>query len=531
MLMAVNFRDQEENITEARAGLLKVKYFDLRGQNTTLLENVLDPKEMRALKIAPLERTPTHLIFAFTVETNKSTIEKIKTTFTNYVIDTKLVSRTGLEDLLDRYDPPIIKKDTNVIVADAGASENFIETSRQIQEKLPKEVFAFLIKQAYMLGASDIHIEPGKRAVRIRFRIDGGLHVIAMLDHERFRYVMGDIAARSGVSNGVWSPQSGRLSQEFIDQNGKASTINMRVETVPTMYGQDVVVRLFTYDDSLKTIDNLGLSERERAKLDAVIDHPHGMVLVVGPTGSGKSTTLYSILNQLNTTDRKIVTLEDPVEYEIDGITQVPVFTDEKDSFAEKLRAVMREDPDIIMVGEIRDIDTAQTALQAALTGHLVLATFHASSAGAALSRLMDMIGQNPLMASAVRLVMAQRLVRKIKPDSSEEYEPKPHVKKVVDEALAALPEADRPDMDKFKYFRAKSGEGYEIPYKGRMMILEQLVMTPDMERLIGSGALEVTTRVIQELAIKEGMHTMLQDGLLKAYQGHTTVEEVFRVT
>ena len=137
---------------------------------------------------------------------------------------------------------------------------------------------------------------------------------------------MSDIAARSGVSSGVWSPQSGRLSQDFIDKTGKVTNINMRVETVPTMYGQDVVVRLFTYDDSLKTIDHLGLSELERTKLDAVIDHPHGMVVVVGPTGSGKSTTLYSIINQLNTTDRKIVTLEDPVEFEIEGITQVPVF-------------------------------------------------------------------------------------------------------------------------------------------------------------------------------------------------------------
>lgn len=529
--MAVDFREQEENIAKARAGLLKVEYFDLRGQNTELLENVLDPKEMRALKIAPLERTPTRLIFAFTVETNKSTLDKLQATFTGYVVGTKLVSRAGLEDLLDRYDPPIIKQDTDVIVADAGASENFAETTRQIQEKLPKEVFAFLIKQAYMLGASDIHIEPGKRVVRIRFRIDGGLHVIAMLDHDRFRYVMSDIAARSGVSSGVWSPQSGRLSQDFIDKSGKVTNINMRVETVPTMYGQDVVVRLFTYDDSLKTIDHLGLSELERTKLDAVIDHPHGMVMVVGPTGSGKSTTLYSIINQLNTTDRKIVTLEDPVEFEIEGITQVPVFTDEKDSFAEKLRAVMREDPDIIMVGEIRDIDTAQTALQAALTGHLVLATFHASSAGAALSRLMDMIGQNPLMASAIRLVMAQRLVRRIKPESAEVYEPKPHVKKVVEESLAKLPLEQQPDMENFNYLRAKTGEGHEIPYKGRMMILEQLVMTPDMEKLISTNSMEVTTRVIQDLAIKEGMHTMLQDGLIKADQGLTTVEEVFRVT
>ena len=529
--MPVDFREQEENITAQRAGLLKAEYVNLNGQSPPLVEGVLDPKEMRALKVTPLEKTNMNLTFAFTIETNKATLDKIRSTFTGYVVDFKLVSRHSLEELLDRYDPPPVVEDTDVIVADGGASANFAQITHDLEEKLPKDVFGYLIKQAYLLEASDIHIEPGKEQVRIRFRIDGSLHPIATLDHERFRYVMSDIATRSGVSNGVWSAQSGRLTQDFVDELGEVSTVNMRVETVPTMYGQDVVVRLFTYDDSLKNVSNLGFSDDERVKLDKVIDHPHGMVLVVGPTGSGKSTTLYSIINELNTPDRKIVTLEDPVEYEIEGITQVPVFTDDKDSFAEKLRAVMREDPDIIMVGEIRDIDTAQTALQAALTGHLVLATFHASSAGAALSRLMDMIGQNPLMASAVRLVMAQRLVRKIKPESAEEYEPKPHIKKAVDDAFKGIPPDKKPDLSKMKYIRPKTGQGHEIPYKGRVMILEQLEMTPEMERLISSNSMEVTTRAIEEQAVKEGMHTMLQDGLIKAYEGITTVEEVFRVT
>jgi type II secretory ATPase GspE/PulE/Tfp pilus assembly ATPase PilB-like protein len=529
--MAVDPREQEELVTAQRSELLKSEYIDLRGQQPPLVNNILDPKEMRALKVAPLEQTNTHLIFAFTIETNKSTIEKLKTSFQNFVVDTKLVSRSSLEELLNRYDPPIVKEDTNVIVADEGASANFGAVTAEIQEKKPRDVFKFLIKQAYMLRASDIHIEPGKQAVRIRFRIDGGLHVIAMLDHEKFGYVMSDIAARSGVSSNVWYPQSGRLSQDFVDSTGEVSTINMRVETVPTMYGADVVVRLFTYNASLQKISNLGLSEEETKKLEAVIDHPHGMMLVVGPTGSGKSTTLYSIINELNTPDRKIVTLEDPVEYEIEGITQVPVFTDDKDSFADKLRAVMREDPDVIMVGEIRDLDTAHTALQAALTGHLVLATFHASSAAAALSRLMDMIGQNPLMASAIRLVMAQRLVRRIKPEAAEEYEPKEHVKKAVDEAISKMPKELQPDMTRFKYIRPKTGEGYELPYEGRAMILEQLVMTPAMERLVSSSDVEVTTNVLHDQAIKEGMVSMMQDGLLKAYEGVTTVEEVFRVT
>lgn len=529
--MAVDFREQEENITAQRAEMLKAEYVDLNGQKPPLLQGLLDPKEMRALRVAPLEKSNTKLVFAFTIETNKSTLEKIEKAFPEYVIGKKLVSIQSMNELLDRYDPEVVVPDSDVIVADAGASENFAEVTMELQDKKPRDIFAFLIKQAYMLEASDIHIEPGKGSVRIRFRIDGTLHVIAMLDHEKFRYVMSDIASRSGVAANVWYPQSGRLSQDFVDNDGNVSTINMRVETVPTMYGADVVVRLFSNDPSLQDLDKLGLSGEERKKIDAVIDHPHGMVLVVGPTGSGKSTTLYSILNKLNTPDRKVVTLEDPVEYEIEGITQVPVFTDDKDSFADKLRAVMREDPDVIMVGEIRDLDTAHTALQAALTGHLVLATFHASSAGAALSRLMDMIGQNPLMASAIRLVMAQRLVRRIRPDAIESYEPKEHIKKAVEDSLNALPEAQRPDMANFKYLKPKTGEGFELPYRGRAMILEQLVMTPNMEKLISGAGNEVTTQVIQQAAIDEGMVTMMQDGLLKAYEGDTTVEEVFRVT
>lgn len=529
--MALDFREQQENITAQRADLLKAEYVNLSGQNPVLIQGLLDPKEMRALRVAPLDKASTHLDFAFTIETNKSTLDKLKTAFPDYLINTKLVSIESMNELLDRYDPPIVQDESDIIVADAGTSENFGQITLELNDKKPRDIFAFLIKQAYMLDASDIHVEPGKNSVRIRFRIDGTLHVIAMLDHEKFRYVMSDIAARSGVAANVWYPQSGRLSQDFVDKEGDVSTINMRVETVPTMYGADVVVRLFSNDPSLQDLDKLGLSPDERQKIDAVIDHPHGMVLVVGPTGSGKSTTLYSILNKLNTPDRKVVTLEDPVEYEIEGITQVPVFTDDKDSFAEKLRAVMREDPDVIMVGEIRDLDTAHTALQAALTGHLVLATFHASSAGAALSRLMDMIGQNPLMASAIRLVMAQRLVRQIRPDAAEQYQPKDHIKKAVDEALGKLPEGMRPDMAKFKYLQPKTGEGYELPYRGRAMILEQLVMTPNMEKLISGAGNEVTTQVIQETAIAEGMVTMMQDGLLKAAEGSTTVEEVFRVT
>lgn len=206
---------------------------------------------------------------------------------------------------------------------------------------------------------------------------------------------------------------------------GETVTVNLRVETVPTAYGQDVVMRLFTMRMELLDLNNLSLSDRERRVVDDIIRHPTGMVLIVGPTGSGKTTTLYSLINTLNSDERKIITLEDPVEYFMPGVVQIPVRGDvDATGFAEKLRAVLRLDPDIVMVGEIRDKDTAKTALQAALTGHLVLSTFHASSAAAALTRMIDFIGMNPLFASAMHLIMAQRLVRRLDPKTRQAYRP-----------------------------------------------------------------------------------------------------------
>ena len=191
--------------------------------------------------------------------------------------------------------------------------------------------------------------------------------------------------------------------QKDSQRGGTTHLLNIRVETIPTMYGQDAVLRLFNFDESLLNLDLLGLSDEERAEINEVISHPRGLVLMVGPTGSGKSTTLYSMLNALNTSDKKIITLEDPIEYGITGISQIPINTNAGGSFAEGLRSVLRLDPDVVMVGEIRDADTAKTAIQASITGHLVLSSFHANSTSAAFSRMIDLIGMNPIFASSIR--------------------------------------------------------------------------------------------------------------------------------
>lgn len=297
------------------------------------------------------------------------------------------------------------------------------------------------------------------------------------------------------------------------------------------MYGQDAVVRLFNMDTSLLNLDNLGLSERERAPIDEVISRPHGMVLMVGPTGSGKTTTLYSILQKLNTPERKIVTLEDPVEYALDGMSQIPVYTREGDSFANKLRAVLRLDPDVVMVGEIRDVDTARTALQASITGHLVLSTFHAGSAAEAFTRMIDMIGQNPILVSAIKLIISQRLVRRLDDATKQPYEPDDAVKQHIKDVLKDLPEhIEKPNLEKITLY--KPGKSAENPfgYKGRVSVLEELKLSAEVQGLLKNAFQMPTAPEIEAAARKNGMITMYQDGILKALQGITTIEEVARV-
>jgi type II secretory ATPase GspE/PulE/Tfp pilus assembly ATPase PilB-like protein len=266
--------------------------------------------------------------------------------------------------------------------------------------------------------------------------------------------------------------------------------------------------------------------------IEAIIAKPSGLVLAVGPTGSGKTTTLYSILNSLNSEERKIITIEDPVEYQFAGITQISVTSQNSNdtSFAEKLRAVLRLDPDIVMVGEVRDTDTAKTALQAALTGHLVLSTFHAGSAAAALTRLMDVIGQNPLFVSAIRLVMAQRLVRKLDNATKQSYQPDETTMARIREVVDGLPTGvERPNLDGLKLY--KPGSSVETPYgfRGQIALREQFTMSGQVSEILSVGH-HPTTQDIEAAAVASGMRTMLQDGMLKVIAGETTLDEIYRV-
>lgn len=282
-------------------------------------------------------------------------------------------------------------------------------------------------------------------------------------------------------------------------------------------------------------LDRLGLEPKERAVVDDIIAKPSGLVLVVGPTGSGKTTTMYSMLNSLNSEERKIITIEDPVEYQFAGITQIPVDTNatgNDGSFAAKLRATLRLDPDIVMVGEIRDAETSKTALQASLTGHLVLSTFHASSAAAALTRMEDIIGANPLFISAIRLIMGQRLVRRLDDGLKVARDPSEPELAKIKQVLDTLPEGiERPNLDGLKLFNPGSSPENPYGFSGQIVLREQLTMTDSVRKLLESD--QVTSLVTQDIeaaASRDGMVTMLQKGILKVVAGETTLEEVFRV-
>ena len=295
----------------------------------------------------------------------------------------------------------------------------------------------------------------------------------------------------------------------------------------------DIVMRLFNMQADMYTLDRLGLSSMERTVVDDIIKKPNGLVLAVGPTGSGKTTTLYSILNTLNSDTRKIITIEDPVEYQFEGITQISVTSETGDEthFADKLRAVLRLDPDVVMVGEIRDNDTAKTSLQASLTGHLVLSTFHAGSAAAALTRMVDIIGQNPLFTSAIRLIMAQRLIRRLDNETKIAYQPDAATLKQLQDIVDSLPPIyKKPDISNLTLYKPGSSTDNPFGFNGQIAIREQMVMSDALRALLLRPSAQISTQMIEETAVQAGMLTMLHSALFKLLSGETTVEEVFRV-
>ncbi len=388
-----------------------------------------------------------------------------------------------------------------------------------------------IIKNAIEGGASDIHIEPMDKDVRVRYRVDGVLYNSINLPVKVGPAIVSRVKILSNLKiDEKRKPQDGRFR---IRDMGKV--VDFRVSTFPISHGEKVVMRILDNNASLINLDKLGIKGRNRIVLERVIQEPHGIILVTGPTGSGKSTTLYSVLKILNKIGVNIVTLEDPVEYVLEGVNQSQVKAEIDYNFASGLRSILRQDPDIIMVGEIRDEETAELAIHAALTGHLVLSTIHTNSAIGAIARLVDMGIQPFLIASSVKLLVGQRLVRRICPKCKEE------IVDIHDDAIDVIKkELKKMPPEVIKKSSFKPEEGIKIyqgkgckacqnsGMKGRIGIFEVIEITNAIGKMVGNKSSESD---IEEAAKKDGYTTMKQNGILKVLGGHTTIEEVQRVT
>ena len=374
-----------------------------------------------------------------------------------------------------------------------------------------------VLQQAVRAQASDIHFEPFEEEFKIRYRVDGALYEMSPPPKSLALAVISRIKVIADLNIAEHRiPQDGRIKMTI-----EGRPVDLRVSTLPTQFGESVVLRVLDKSAVNLDLDNLGLPEPVKTGIRDAVRRPNGIFIVTGPTGSGKTTTLYSALREGNEIETKLLTAEDPVEYELEGIMQVPVNHQVGLDFARALRAFLRQDPDKIMVGEIRDIETARIAVQASLTGHVVLSTLHTNDAPGAITRLIDMGLEPFLLSASLEFVLAQRLVRKICPSCKQEFEPKKDVLAELD--LKAEEIGER----KF-YFGAGCEECSNAGYRGRTGLFEMIKVTDAFREMINSGA---ATLVQRQNAIEQGMRTLREDGIRSIFDGETTVEEVLKYT
>lgn len=402
---------------------------------------------------------------------------------------------------------------------DEEVSEEDIEHLKDLASEAPViRVVNLIMQRAVESRASDIHIEPFEDRLNVRLRIDGVLHEIEAPPARSTAAVISrvKIMARLNIAERRL-PQDGRIQ---LRMQGKE--LDLRVSTVPTLYGESVVMRLLDKESVVLDFEQLGFVGDSLERFLKVLHMPHGIILVTGPTGSGKTTNLYTALNRLNTAERKIITVEDPVEYQLAGINQIQVKAQIGLTFASALRSIVRQDPDVIMIGEMRDLETARIAVQSALTGHLVLSTVHTNTAAGGVTRLLDMGVEDYLLTSTVNGIVGQRLVRTLCPHCKEKYTALPEMVEQLQLRRFV------PDGPVQLYHPVGCDACGGTGYQGRTAILEVLIMSDPIRRLVMQHA---SSGDIQELAMEEGMHTMYEDGLQKAVAGVTSVEEVLHAT
>jgi general secretion pathway protein E len=491
-----------------------------------VLENVLTFRFMKQCKFVPVALENNVLTLAMTDPFDSATLDSVRQA-TGYEIKTVLGAESEIMDVLEKFYGSAASTLGRIIEGiDEGNIENLdeiedIEQLKDLASEAPViRLVNILISKAIESRASDIHIEPFEKDLKVRYRIDGILHDVESPPKKLKAALISRVKIMSKLNIAERRlPQDGRIKLKVLGKD-----IDLRVSTLPTLYGESVVMRILDKSNtSLYDIRSLGFPEDSLREFESLIHRPHGIFLVTGPTGSGKTTTLYSALTAINLPDKKIITIEDPIEYQIDGVNQIHVNPQIGLTFGSGLRHIVRQDPDVIMVGEIRDLETAEIAIRAALTGHLVFSTLHTNDAPSAITRLIDMGAEDYLIASSLIGVLAQRLVRVICPYCKVEVHP---VSEMLDEVgYRRIGSRNGPD-------RFYEGSGCEkcsnTGFIGRVGIYELMVVNDDIRKLTVGKA---DSNQIRKKALEFGMRSLRDDGWLKVRQGTSSISEVLRVT
>lgn len=533
----------EEDLTKISALASNVPYVNLT--NVTVTDDVLTGWQRDTAQnymAVPFGRMQGRLAVAMLDPTNIQAVDYLSRKVGESLL-VYLASRASIDHVMSQFRADVnldVGEVTDQAKKEEESPKNAREMQNLVQDAPITRILNTILDYAATSHASDIHVEPREKELKVRYRIDGILQEVMTLPKSVEPALISRIKILSSL----------RIDEHRVPQDGQfqmksqGREIDLRIAIAPVVWGEQVVIRLLDKSGTVLTLDSLGFRGRALRNIEKGIKRPHGMTLSTGPTGSGKSTTLYAVISEVKDVAINIVTLEDPVEYKMSGINQIQVNTDVGLTFASGLRSILRQDPNVIMVGEIRDQETADLAVQAALTGHVVLSTLHTNSAAGVLPRLLDMGVEPFLIASTVNTVIGQRLVRKLCEKCKEEVKTtaaeSESIKKTVGSILPKTKDdakkveedlgyADLPTADTkpFKIYKAKGCSSCNKGYKGRVGIYEVFAMTDAMEKLLLAHA---TTGDVQEQAQKDGMLTMKQDGYLKALTGLTTLEEVARV-
>ncbi len=540
-LLVTDNKVTEEQYVKSYAAALGMSYVDVRDkQIDSKVLDIIPESTAREHMIIAYEQTEEVLKLAMANPNDRQIVEFIHKKV-DRPVQVALASVTSIRETLAKYQGTLEADLQHVIGEAKRANEDLLadqaggkDLSKAAADLPIIKIVDSILRHAILKGASDIHIEPTEDKLMVRYRVDGILHDMMVLP----KTVLAGIVARIKILSNLKIdehrlPQDGRFKLESDDYN-----VAFRVSTLPVFDGEKIVMRLLDESGKGVSLDNVGMDEKSLKMFRDNIAKPNGMILVTGPTGSGKTTTLYSAMKELNTPEVNISTIEDPIEYRMQRVNQTQVQPKIGLTFSNGLRALVRQDPDIIMVGEIRDEETASLAVNAALTGHLVLSTLHTNSAAGAVPRLMDMNVEPFLIASTLNLVMAQRLVRKL----CESCRTQVPIDQAMMDSIADIVNLDRmievlkqqgiiaadADWKKVQMFAAPGCIKCHNGYKGRMGIYEMFEMTPTMQQLLSAT---VTSDVLEVAAKKEqGMITMLEDGVAKVVKGVTSIEEVLRV-